>query len=181
MYIYSWYTEFSFPIWTVESTMCMYTCTHMCILHDTCNCHCMCANFCIQQISLVILLVCSCIFFPYDSIYFIQQAHYHSVTGELITAQQEISQYLANTEQLNTQITYLQSQVATVVSEREGALEQATQLSASLQKLEKKVQELEAQKDQLEEDRFTAQTALQELKSQYDQVSESIIRNTVPP
>ena len=102
--------------------------------------------------------------------YLTQQAHYHSVTGALTTAQQEISQYLANTEQLNAQITHLQSQVAAVVSEREGALEQATQLSSSIQELEQKVQGLEAQKDQLEEDRFTAQTALQQLQSQHEQV-----------
>ena len=44
------------------------------------------------------------------------------------------------------------SQVAVVVGEREGALEQATQLSSSIQELEQKVQGLEAQKDQLEED-----------------------------
>ena len=64
--------------------------------------------------------------------------------------------------------------VAVVVSEREGALEQATQLSSSIQELEQKVQGLEAQKDQLEEDRFTAQTALQELQSQHEQVTGSI-------
>ena len=63
------------------------------------------------------------------------------------------------------------SQVAAVVSEREGALEQATQLSSSMQELEQKLQGLEAQKDQLEEDRFTAQTALQELQSQHEQVT----------
>ena len=98
------------------------------------------------------------------------QAHYHSVTGALTTAQQEITQYLANTEQLNSQITNLQSQVAAVVSEREGAFQQATHLSATIQDLEQKVQALEAQKDQLEEDRFTAQTALQDLQAQHEQV-----------
>ena len=99
------------------------------------------------------------------------QAHYHSVTGALTTAQQEISQYLANTEQLNIQISHLQSQVTAVVNEREGALQQATDLSATIQELEQKVQGLEAQKDQLEEDRFTSQTALQELQSQHEQVT----------
>ena len=64
----------------------------------------------------------------------------------------------------------LDSQVAAAVSEREGALEQATQLSSSIQELEQKLQGLEAQKDQLEEDRFTAQTALRELQSQHEQV-----------
>ena len=100
----------------------------------------------------------------------LSQARYHSVTEALTTAQQEISQYLANTEQLNTQISHLQSQVTAVVSEREGALQQATDLSATIQQLEQKVQGLEAQKDQLEEDRFTAQTALQELQAQHEQV-----------
>ena len=64
-------------------------------------------------------------------------------------------------------------QVAAVVSEREGALEQAIQLTSSIQELEQKVQRLEAQKDQLEEDRFTARTALQELQSQHEQVTGS--------
>lgn len=99
------------------------------------------------------------------------QAHYQSVTVALTTAQQEITQYLANTEQLNSQISNLQSQVDAVVSEREGALQEATNLSAIIRDLEQKVQGLEAQKDQLEEDRFTTQSALQDLQSQYDQVS----------
>ena len=73
---------------------------------------------------------------------------------------------------MKQEIEKLQSQVAAVVSEREGALEQATQLSASLRELEQKVQGLEAQKDQLEEDKFTTQTVLQELQSQHEQVIE---------
>ena len=92
------------------------------------------------------------------------------MTGALTTAQQEITQYLANTEQLNSQITNLQSQVAAVVNEREGALQQATHLSTTIQDLEQKVQALEAQKDQLEQDRFTTQTALQDLQTQHDEV-----------
>ena len=65
------------------------------------------------------------------------------------------------------------SQVAAVVSEREGAREHATQLSSSIQELEQKLQGLEAQKDQLEEDRFAAQTALQKLQSQHEQVTQT--------
>ena len=103
------------------------------------------------------------------------QAHYHSMSGALTTAQQEIAQYLANTEQLNSQISDLQSQVAAVVSEREGALQQSTHLSAAVQELEQKVQALEAQKDQLEQDRFMVQTALQDLQSQHEQVRMLII------
>ena len=96
------------------------------------------------------------------------------MTGALTTAQQEISQYLANMEQLNAQITHLQSQVAAVVSKREGALEQATQLLPSIQELEQKVQGLEVEKDQLGEDRLIAQMALQELQSQqHEQVNGS--------
>ena len=57
------------------------------------------------------------------------------------------------------------------MTEREGALQQSTHLSAAIQDLEQKIQGLEAQKDQLEEDRFTAQTALQDLQSQHEEVT----------
>ena len=96
--------------------------------------------------------------------------HYTSVLERKLRESENRCQFLQDGFTLQKQ--EFDSQVAAVVSEREVALEEATQLSSSVLELKQKVQELEAQKDQLEEDRFAAQAALQKLQSQHEQVTQ---------
>ena len=96
--------------------------------------------------------------------------HYQTLNHTLAASQQEVTNYVSQTEQLNSQITLLEGQFAAVVTAKDTALQQIDHLSATIEDYDHKVQGLEAQKDQLEQDKYSTQTALTELQAQHETV-----------
>ena len=99
------------------------------------------------------------------------QAHKQSITESLAASQQDLSNYQAHTEQLNTQITSLNEQLHGVTFERDSNVRQKEELGIVVRELEGKVEVLEAQKDQLEQDKYNIQNTLETLQAEHDTVS----------
>lgn len=98
------------------------------------------------------------------------QLHCQTINENLSQAQEKLNQYLANSQQLTSQIDGLKQQQVAILQDKEQMKEENSQLLATVSDLQRSVQELEAQKDQLEQDRYTTQTSLEELETRYEKV-----------
>ena len=132
-------------------------CMHVCV----CVCVCVCMHTCVCVIIIVT---------PPDSISS-PQAHKQSVSESLAASQQDLNNYQAHTEQLNTQITSLNEQLHGATFERDSNLRQNEELGSLVRELESKVGGLEAQRDQLDQDKYNTQTILETLQTEHDTVS----------
>ena len=98
------------------------------------------------------------------------QLHCQAISDTLEQTKLSLNEYLQDSESLNSHISHLQQEQATLLADKIHAMKQNTQLGCTVSELQQTVQELEATRDQLEADKYAAQTGLEKLQQDHHQV-----------
>ena len=99
------------------------------------------------------------------------QVDNQKVTESLTSSQQELAQYQAYSEQLNTQLANVNQELEETAQQRDEGIQTGREMSRCLTDLQNRVDGLEAQSEQLEQDKFRTQGALDTLQHEHNEVS----------